>query len=88
MQAMLRGLAYAALFSLISSAAGLVQAVDRDQDNDGCWDFNRDGTDRDIDNDGRWGYGKGGTDRRLDNDKRWDYEQGGTDLDNDGQWDQ
>ncbi len=53
MQALLRGLAYAIL-SLAVTTTGLVQAADRDLDNDGRWDFNRTGADRAIDNDGRW----------------------------------
>lgn len=54
MQTMLRGLVYAALISLSLSVPSLIQAADRDLDNDGRWDFHRGGTDRDIDNDGRW----------------------------------
>lgn len=44
----------AASLGLLMGMACQAQAVDRDLDNDGRWDFNRGGTDQDIDNDGRW----------------------------------
>lgn len=46
--------------------------VDRDVDNDGVWDADKDGVDRDIDNDGVWDSNLGGVDRDTDNDGVWD----------------